>query len=64
MIGDLVNERPDKLGVYLLSGLAEGGPGDRLFSGERDVVIATLIPESVKERIVAAASSIDNEVKE
>ena len=64
LIGDLVNERPDELRVYLLSGLAEGGPGDRLLSGKGDVMVATLIPESVKERHVAATSGIDNEVEE
>lgn len=64
VVGDLVNERPDELRVYLLSGLAEGGPGDRLLRGKGDVMVATLIPESVKERHVAATSGIDNEVEE
>ncbi len=64
MVGDLVNERPYELRVYLLSSLAEGGPGDRLLSGKGDVVVATLIPESVKKRFVASSSGIGNKVEE
>jgi hypothetical protein len=62
--GDLVKETTDELGIDLLPGLAESRRGDGIRSGERDLVVETLIPEGIKKGLVAAPAGVGDQVEE
>jgi hypothetical protein len=64
LVTGLVEERSDELGVDLLPGLAERGTGDGVHGGEGDAMVPALVPEGVKEGLVAAPPGVGDEVEE
>ena len=63
-VGDLVEQGTDELGGDLLAGLAEGGRGDGILSGEWDLVVTALVPEGIEKGLVATSPGIGDQVDE
>ena len=59
-----MKETADELGIDLLPSLAESRSGDGIRSGERDLGVATLIPEGIKKGLVAAPAGVRDQVEE